>query len=227
VALSVSPEGVVTTFGLAPAGCDERPIGEFLISSDGYDGLTIGMIGGMSWKCSAIYYWMVNQAVKQRLGGHHSAETVMYSVDFAPIKRLQHEGRWEETAAYTAQEASKVERRGADFLVLCTNIIRRMGDAITEWCTIPLVHITDATAEEIKARGIRKVSLLATRFTMEQDFYKGRLAQKHGIEVIVPDEEEGRIVHDVIYDELVLGEVKEPSRQAYRRIMSRLVERRR
>jgi aspartate racemase len=185
----------------------------------------IGMIGGMSWESSAIYYWMVNEAVKERLGGHHSAETVMYSVDFAPIKRLQHEGRWEETAAFLAEAARRVEQGGADFVVLCTNTMHRMADAITEAVSIPLLHIADATAEEVKARGVQKVGLLATRFTMEQDFYKGRLANKHGLEVLVPDEDERRIVHDVIYDELCLGEIKESSRQAYRRIMDRLVER--
>jgi aspartate racemase len=183
------------------------------------------MIGGMSWESSAIYYRMVNEVVKATLGGHHSAETVMYSVDFDSIKRLQHENRWEETAASLAQAARKVEQGGADFLLLCTNTMHRMAEAITEAVSIPLLHIADATAEEVKARGIQKVGLLATRFTMELDFYKGRLAREHGIEVIVPDEKERRIVHDVIYDELCLGEVKESSRQAYRRIMSGLVDR--
>jgi aspartate racemase len=138
---------------------------------------TIGMIGGMSWESSAIYYWMVNEAVKARRGGHHSAETVTYSVDFAPIKRLQHEGRWEETAASLARAARKVEQGGADFVVLYTNTMHRMADAITEAVSIPLLHIIDATAEEIKARGIKRVGLLATRFTMVRDFYKGRLAR--------------------------------------------------
>ena len=149
----------------------------------------------------------------------------MYSVDFAEIKCLQHEGRWEETAASLAQVARKVEQAGADFVVLCTNTMHRMADAITQAVSIPLLHIADATAEEVKARGIRNVGLLATRFTMEQDFYKGRLGNRHGLEVLVPDEEERRLVHDVIYDELRLGEVKESSMQAYRRIMSQLVER--
>ena len=168
---------------------------------------------------------MVNEADKERLGGHHSAQTLMDSVDFAPINRLQHEGRWEETAASLAEAACKVEQGGADFVVLCTNTMHRMAGAIAEAVSIPLLHIADATAEEVKARGVKRVGLLATRFTMEQDFYKGRLAREHGIEVVVPDEEERRTVHGVIYDELCLGEVKESSRQAYRRIMSRLVER--
>jgi aspartate racemase len=186
---------------------------------------TIGMIGGMSWESSAIYYRIVNEAVKATLGGHHSAETVMYSVNFDPIKRLQHENKWEEAATSLAQAARKVEQGGADFLLLCTNTMHTVAEAIKEAVSIPLLHIADATAEEVKARRIERVGLLATRFTMEQDFYKGRLAREHGIEVIVPDEEERRIVHDVIYDELCLGEVKESSRQAYRRIMSRLVDR--
>ena len=134
---------------------------------------TIGMIGGMSWESSAIYYWMVNEAVKERLGGYHSADTLMYSVDFAPIKRLQHESRWEETAASLARAARKVEQGGAGFVVLRTNTLHRMADAITKAVSIPLLHIIDATAEEIKARGIKRVGLLATRFTMVRDFYKG------------------------------------------------------
>jgi aspartate racemase len=137
---------------------------------------TIGMIGGMSWESSAIYYWMVNEAVKARLGGHHSAETVTYSVDFAPIKRLQHEGRWEETAASLARAARKVEQGGADFVVLYTNTMHRMADAITEAVSNPLLHIADATAEEIKARASRRWVSWSTRFTMVRDYYKGRFA---------------------------------------------------
>lgn len=153
----------------------EREARDFEFEAD-FRMRTIGMIGGMSWESSAIYYWMVNEAVKERLGGHHSADTLMYSVDFAPIKRLQHEGRWEETAASLAEAARRVEQGGADFIVLCTNTMHRMADAITEAVSIPLLHIIDATAEEIKARGIKRVGLLATRFTMVRDFYKGRLA---------------------------------------------------
>ena len=138
--------------------------------------LTIGMIGGMSWESSAIYYWMVNEAVKERLGGHHSADILMYSVDFAPIKRLQHEGRWEETAASLAGAARKVEQGGTDFVVLYTNTMHRMAGAITEAVSNPLLHIADATAEEIKARASRGWISWSTRFTMVRDFYKGRFA---------------------------------------------------
>ena len=137
---------------------------------------TIGMIGGMSWESSAIYYWMVNEAVKERLGGHHSADILMYSVDFAPIKRLQHEGRWEETAASLAGAARKVEQGGADFVVLYTNTMHRMADAITEAVNNPLLYIAHATAEEIKARASRGWISWSTRFTMVRDYYKGRFA---------------------------------------------------
>jgi aspartate racemase len=150
----------------------EREARDFEFEAD-FRTRTIGMIGGMSWESSAIYYWMVNEAVKERLGGHHSADTLMYSVDFAPIKRLQHESRWEETAASLARAARKVEQGGAGFVVLRTNTLHRMADAITEAVSIPLLHIIDATAEEIKALGIKRVGLLATRFTMVRDFYKG------------------------------------------------------
>ena len=154
----------------------EREARDFEFEAD-FRMRTICMIGGMSWESSAIYYWMVNEAVKERLGGYHSADTLMYSVDFAPIKRLQHESRWEETAASLAWAARKVEQGGAGFVVLRTNTLHRMADAITEAVSIPLLHIIDATAEEIKARGIKRVGLLATRFTMVRDFYfyKGRL----------------------------------------------------
>ena len=186
---------------------------------------TIGLIGGMSWESSALYYQWVNEGVKERLGGLHSAEVVMYSVDFAGIELLQHEGRWEEAAERLVEVAKKVERGGADFLVLCTNTMHKVASAITTAVEIPLLHIADATADRIKPNGIRRVGLLRTGFTMEQDFYKGRLADEHGLEVLVPDEEDRRLVHDIIYDELCLGKVRDASRKEYRRIMAGLVER--
>lgn len=149
----------------------EREARDFEFEAD-FRMRTIGIIGGMTWESSAIYYWMVNEAVKERRGGHHSADTLMYSVDFAPIKRLQHESRWEVTTASLGRAARKVEQGGAGFVVLRTNTLHRMADAITEVVSIPLLHIIDATAEEIKARGIKRVGLLATRFTMVRDFYK-------------------------------------------------------
>ena len=155
----------------------EREARDFEFEAD-FRMCTIDMIGGMSWESSVIYYWMVNQAVKEKLGGHHSSDTLMYSVHFAPIKRLQHESRWKETVASLARAARKVEQGGAGFVVLRTNTLHRMADAITEAVSIPLLHIIDATAEEIIAQGTKRVGLLATRFTMVRDFDKGRLANK-------------------------------------------------
>ena len=186
---------------------------------------TIGLIGGMSWESSALYYRWINEAVKEKLGGLHSTEVAMYSVDFAAIERLQHEGRWEEAAERLLEAAKKVERSGAGFVVLCTNTMHKVADKIEASVGIPLLHIADATAEKIKAQSIRRVGLLATGFTMEQGFYEGRLADRHGLEVLVPEEEDRRLVHRVIYEELCLGEVRDASREEYRRVMVGLVER--
>lgn len=186
---------------------------------------TIGLIGGMSWESSAEYYRIVNQESNRRLGGVHSARCLMYSVDFEGIKRLQHEGDWSRLAEAMQEAALRLERGGADFIVLCTNTMHRVADAITSAVSIPLLHIADPTADRIKAAGFSRIGLLGTAFTMEQDFYKGRLAQHHGLEVIVPDEDDRRIVHEIIYRELVLGQVRPESRQAYREIIARLIER--
>jgi len=186
---------------------------------------TIGLIGGMSWESSAEYYRIINQETNRRLGGVHSARCLMYSVDFEGIKRLQHEGDWERLAAAMKEAALRLERGGADFIVLCTNTMHRVADAVSSAVNIPLLHIADPTADRIKAAGFSRIGLLGTAFTMEQDFYKGRLAQQHGLEVIVPDEDDRRIVHEIIYRELVLGQIKPESRQAYREIIARLIER--
>ncbi|QRM28752.1 aspartate/glutamate racemase family protein [Microvirga sp. VF16] len=186
---------------------------------------TIGLIGGMSWESSAEYYRIINQEMNRRLGGVHSAQCLMYSVDFEGIKRRQHEGDWDSLAEAMKEAAQRLERGGADFIVLCTNTMHRVADAISTSVTIPLLHIADPTAEKIKAAGFERVGLLGTAFTMEQDFYKGRLQQNHGLEVIVPDENDRRIVHEIIYKELVLGIIKPKSRQAYREIIARLIER--
>jgi len=186
---------------------------------------TIGLIGGMSWESSAEYYRIINQEANRRLGGVHSAQCLMWSVDFEEIKRLQHEGDWERLSEAMKDAARRVERGGVDFIVLCTNTMHRVADAIASAVGIPLLHIADPTAERIKAAGFRRVGLLGTAFTMEQDFYKGRLQQRHGLDVIVPDEDDRRIVHEIIYRELVLGQVRPESRQAYREIIARLVER--
>ena len=186
---------------------------------------TIGLIGGMSWESSAEYYRIINQEVNRRLGGVHSAQCLMFSVDFEEIKHLQHEGEWDKLADAMKAAALRLERGGAEFIVVCTNTMHRLADAISSTVGIPLLHIADPTAEKIKAAGFERVGLLGTAFTMEQDFYKGRLQQRHGLDVLVPDEDDRRIVHEIIYKELVLGQVKPESRQAYRDIIVRLIER--
>ncbi|MBA1156067.1 aspartate/glutamate racemase family protein [Microvirga mediterraneensis] len=186
---------------------------------------TIGLIGGMSWESSAEYYRIINQEVNRRLGGVRSAQCLMYSVDFEDIKRLQHEGDWDSLAEAMRKAALRLERGGADFIVLCTNTMHRVADAISSAVNLPLLHIADPTADRIRAAGFHRIGLLGTAFTMEQDFYKGRLLERHGLDVIVPDEADRRIVHEIIYKELVLGIVSPESRQAYREIIARLVER--
>jgi aspartate racemase len=186
---------------------------------------TIGLIGGMSWESSAEYYRTINREMNRRLGGVHSAQCLMYSVDFEGIKRLQHEGDWERLAEAMKEAAVRLERGGADFIVLCTNTMHRVADAIAASVSISTLHIADPTADKIKAAGFQRIGLLGTAFTMEQDFYKGRLQQRHGLEVIVPDENDRRIVHEIIYKELVLGQIRPESRQAYRAIIARLIER--
>lgn len=186
---------------------------------------TIGLIGGMSWESSAEYYRIVNETVKQRLGGLHSAQCLMYSVDFADIERLQHEGRWDEAGQVMAQAAQRLERGGADFVVLCTNTMHKLAGYIEAAVSIPLLHIADPTAQQIQSAGITRIGLLGTAFTMEQDFYRGRLTEKYGLDVIIPEADERAIVHRIIYEELVLGIVKDESREAYKRIINHLVER--
>ena len=185
----------------------------------------IGLIGGMSWESSAEYYRIVNERVRDRLGGLHSARCLMWSFDFAEIEALQHAGRWDDATALMIGAARRLERGGADFVVICTNTMHRMADQVQAAIGLPLLHIADPTAERIRAAGLRRVGLLGTAFTMEQDFYKGRLARKHGLEVLVPDDADRATVHRVIYDELVQGRIEEASREAYRGVIARLVER--
>jgi aspartate racemase len=182
----------------------------------------IGLLGGMSWESSAEYYRLVNEATRDRLGGLHSAECVMYSVDFAAIERLQRRGDWDEAARRLAHLAARVERAGADCLVLCTNTMHRLADDVQSAVAIPLLHIADATAERVNAAGVQTLGLLATRYTMQQDFYRGRLATRHGLNVIVPPEPDLTLVHDVIYDELCQGRVLDGSRVQYRRVIAEL-----
>lgn len=184
---------------------------------------TIGLIGGMSWESSLVYYRIVNQAVKHRLGGFHSAQCIMYSVDFAEIELLQQQGKWDDAAKKMIEAARHVEDGGGDFIVLCTNTMHKTASDIERHVNIPLLHIADATAERVKAEAFSRVGLLGTRFTMEDDFYKGRLNQKHGLEVVIPSEEDRLDVHQIIYDELCLGQIRQVSKERYCEIMRNLV----
>ena len=185
----------------------------------------IGLIGGMSWESSSEYYRIINQAVREKLGGLRSARCLMWSFDFGEIEALQHAGRWDDATALMIDAAQRLERGGADFFLICTNTMHRMADQVQAAVGIPLLHIADPTAERIKARGIRRVGLLGTAFTMEQDFYKGRLKDRFGLDVLVPEAEDRATVHHVIYEELVQGRVEASSREAYRQVIARLVER--
>ena len=186
---------------------------------------TIGLLGGMSWESTLPYYRQINEAVRERLGGLHSARLVLFSVDFAQVERLQRSGDWDAAGVLLAEAARALQRAGADFLVLCTNTMHKVAEAIEAAVDIPLLHIADPTAAAIRSAGLRRVGLLGTRFTMEQPFYRERLERRHGIEVLVPVEADRAIVHRVIYEELCLGSVHEASRQAYRQVIARLVER--
>ena len=184
----------------------------------------IGLLGGMSWESTALYYRILNQQVKQRLGGLHSAQLVLYSVDFQPIEQLQAAGEWQQAGEMLAAAAQNLERAGAQFIVLCTNTMHKVAPQISAAVSVPLLHIADATGRRIQQAGLRKVGLLATRFTMEQAFYRGRLEQQFNLQVIVPEEEDRALVHQVIYHELCLGTINPASRQRYRQIMQQLVD---
>jgi len=185
---------------------------------------TIGLIGGMSWESSQLYYQILNREIRERLGGLHSAKCILFSVDFAEIEVLQREGRWEEAGERMAQAARSLEAAGADLLVLCTNTMHKLASYIEAATPLPFLHIGDATAAAIQRAGMQRVGLLATRFTMEQDFYTGRMREEYGLDVLVPDEEDRQIVHGIIYEELCKGEVRESSRQSYVEIIQRLIE---
>ena len=184
---------------------------------------TIGLIGGMSWESSIEYYRIINETTKTKLGGLHSAKSLMVSVDFAEIEKLQHEDRWDEAAQILVKCAQDLERGGADCIVLCTNTMHKLADQIIASVNIPFLHIADATAEKIVAAGMKKIGLLGTRFTMEHDFYKGRLIRNFGLDVLVPDKADRDIVHRVIYEELVQGKILTASRAEYKRIMQSLI----
>lgn len=184
---------------------------------------TIGLIGGMSWESSIEYYRIINETAKAKLGGLHSAKSLMVTVDFAEIEKLQHEDRWDEAGQILVKCAQDLERGGADFIVLCTNTMHKLADQIVANVNIPFLHIADATAEKIVAAGIQRIGLLGTRFTMEHDFYKGRLINNFGLDVLTPEKADRDIIHRVIYEELVLGKIVDESRKEYQRIMNDLL----
>jgi len=185
---------------------------------------TIGLIGGMSWESSLEYYRIINEQVKDKLGGLHSAKSLMYSVDFDEIAKFQHQGNWQEATKLMINAAQRLENGGADFVVICTNTMHKMADDVQSSINIPLLHIADATAEKIKAQGLKKIGLLGTKFTMEGDFYKGRLINKYGLAVLIPNGEDRQIVHDVIYHELCLGKINQSSKAQFIRIIDVLVD---
>ncbi|MBN1272886.1 MAG: aspartate/glutamate racemase family protein [Candidatus Aminicenantes bacterium] len=185
----------------------------------------IGMIGGMSWESTLEYYRMINERVKKKLGGLHSAECLLYSVDFAEIEKLQHAGDWEQATEMMVDAARRVERGGAGCLIICTNTMHKMADEVQDAVAVPLLHIADAAALKIAEKGIRKVGLLGTKFTMEQDFYAGRLKEKHDINVLIPNVKGRKTVHDVIYNELCLGNIREESASAFREVIRDLEQR--
>lgn len=183
---------------------------------------TIGLIGGMSWESSAVYYKILNQQIKEKLGGHHSCKCVMYSVDFDEIARLQHQDKWQQLDALMTDAAARLERAGAEFIVLCTNTMHLCEPAIKQTIEIPFLHIAEATGSEIVKKGLKKVALLGTRFTMEKTFYSSVLEKQFGISVIIPDENDRAEVHRIIYDELVKGIISDKSKAIYQQIIARL-----
>lgn len=185
---------------------------------------TIGLIGGMSWESSAEYYRLLNELTRERKGGLHSAKCVLYSVDFAEIEGLQAQGRWAEAGRILADAARALEAAGADLLLICTNTMHKVADEVAAAVSVPLLHLADATAQAVTAAGLARVGLLGTAFTMDQDFYRDRLA-RHGLEVLVPDSDQRTLVHRVIYHELCLGVIREESRAAYQEVIHGLTTR--
>lgn len=185
---------------------------------------TIGLIGGMSWESSLEYYRIINKDINKKLGGLHSAKILMYSVDFHEIEKLQHQGNWKEATKMMIEAAKNLENGGADFVIICTNTMHKMADDVQGNIKIPLIHIADPTAEKIKSKKLKKVGLLGTKFTMEEDFYKGRLINKYGLDVIVPDDSDRQIVHNVIYNELCLGKINQSSKREFTKIIDKLVD---
>lgn len=185
---------------------------------------TIGLLGGMSWESTQGYYRAINEGIRHQLGGLHSAKIAMYSVDFDPIEKLQHAGDWQGTAKILSEAAKRIEAAGADVLLICTNTMHKVAPNIEQAIQIPLLHIADATAEVLVKDGIKKVGLLGTAFTMEQDFYKGRLTNNYELDVLVPSPQDRAIIHRVIYEELCLGVIKPDSKAEYLRIIDALAD---
>ncbi|TDX44497.1 aspartate/glutamate racemase family protein [Orenia marismortui] len=183
---------------------------------------TIGLIGGMSWESSLEYYRITNELIKERLGVPHSSKSLMYSVDFAEFEKLQHNGEWEVIASKMINIAKKLESSGAELVLICTNTMHKIAEDVQKNIKVPLLHIADATAEDIKAKQMTKVGLLGTKFTMEQDFYTGRLKEKHGIDVIIPEMTERKVIHNVIFKELISGIIKEESKVKFKEIIKNL-----
>jgi len=186
---------------------------------------TIGLIGGMSWESSIIYYRIINELVRGKLGGVHSCKSLMYSTDFAEIERMQHQGEWDKLAEIMINTSLNLKNAGADCIVICTNTMHKLAYAVEDNIDIPLIHIADATAKPILKQGLKKVGLLGTKFTMEQDFYKGRLTSNHNIEVIIPEPDEREVIHSIIYQELVIGKIVDSSREEYNEIIRKMYRR--
>ncbi|EPG7576476.1 TPA: aspartate/glutamate racemase family protein [Providencia rettgeri] len=185
---------------------------------------TVGLIGGMSWESTLLYYQQINEGIKQQLGGLHSAKIVLYSVDFAELEQYQSNGQWDLAAQYLADAGERLKLAGADFLVLCTNTMHKVAPYIESQTGLPLLHIADATGDRIMQSGIKKIGLLGTAFTMEQPFYKQRLIDKFNLDVLIPNEKDRKTVHDIIYNELCLGKIDVNSKKEYQRIMAKLIE---
>jgi aspartate racemase len=185
---------------------------------------TIGLIGGMSWESTAEYYRIINEAVKKKLGGLHSAKIVMYSLDFEEIEQLQIQGGWDEATDSMVDAAKRVEKAGADFVLICTNTMHKMAQEVEASINIPLLHIADVTAEKIVSSGLKKVGLLGSTYTMEEDFYKGRLIDKYGLGVVVPDEADRQTVNNIIFEELCVGKITSSSREQVKTIIQKLID---
>lgn len=185
---------------------------------------TIGLLGGMSWESTATYYQLINQETNRRLGKMHSAKILLNSVDFEQIENLQSSGKWAKAGEELAQEAKKLSQAGADFILICTNTMHKVFDQVKEVSNTPVLHIADATAKQLKSAGLAKVGLLGTAFTMEQEFYKGRIEKEHGIEILIPNEQDRKLIHRVIYQELCFGKIEDKSKQAYLSIVDKLAK---